>query len=80
MHLNREQMEAHLVLHGWQPAGLACGGAYRDGIAVFAKQYEVVIETRQLHGMWRARSWYMNDKYFWPLAHRCTELDNQGMK
>lgn len=23
--------------------------------------------------------WFMTDKYFWPLAHKCTELDNQGL-
>ena len=103
--VTREQMEAHLALHGWEPFMVAQGAAIKDGLVVFAFDERlggnvtgiVGVNYDTLAGLnltgqakWgvagatkaderRTDSWIMSDKYFWPVAHRCTELDNQGL-
>lgn len=97
--VNREQMEAHLTLHGWEPFFVGQAAALKDGMVVYAvdakhlNEYDGRVDVRNqtLGGLLhllvmvgrnvearRANCWYMSDKYFWPMAHRCVELDNQG--
>ena len=102
--VNREQMEAHLSLHGWEPIMVAQGAAIKGELVAFAMDEKsgghttgrVLVRQDTLSGLnlngqakWgvagatkadqrRTDSWFMSDKYFWPVAHRCTELDNQG--
>ena len=103
--VNREQMEAHLALFGWEPFQIAQAGAIKGNLVVMAidrkgphNEFDGAVEVKDnsvsglnLQGLakWGTPgktkvqertfdSWYMSDKYFWPLAHRCVELDNQG--
>lgn len=98
--VNREQMEAHLTLHGWQPMFVGQAAAMNeDELVVYcfdrkgpqgefdskvetAKQKAAALSLKKKSGATAATPtdcWYMSDKYFWPLAHTCVEVDNQGL-
>lgn len=98
--VNREQMEAHLTLHGWQPMFVGQAAAMNaDELVVYCFDTKGPWDSRYHNGVETAKQtltqlnlkkksgapaatptdcWYMSDKYFWTLAHRCVEVDNQG--
>lgn len=102
--VTREQMEAHLTLHGWQPMYVGRGAAMNENELVvycfdnyapgalaltpfgdvgvgIAEQTLARLNLKKKSGAAKQMCdgcWYMSDKYFWPLAHHCVEVDNQG--
>lgn len=94
MTMTRAQMEAHLVLQGWEPFQVGTSGGMRkdcDVYYVFGRKrssHQVNVGHQTLAGMnlitaeqiaaRQCDDWFMSDDIFWPLAHHCAVHDNKG--
>lgn len=85
--MTREQTEAHLLLHGWQPIfyGIA-GAAKQDGPSWHIVYLRRGATQAEVHEAWLGKPKFSdtpyawghlgNDRLFHLLADRCMQIDN----